>query len=466
VLTLVIIAAGSTAAFSEVSSMDQPSANATTQSEAADTRASDYIDVGDWNPNSLVNVERINLRVWGRTDLSGEYAVGTDSTISIPGLGRIDIGSHTQASLEEMLSRKLTDAARREINVAVDVANFRPFYMMGQIGRPGAVEWRPGLNVIQAISLAGGVVRPETAPSSAAAQALVTQQSKTQLRFALAQLARLQAEKDGKSSVENGQGMATLLEAGSFQTSASLNMFLDRQNAMLLEQRKLMQSQIEALDRDHGAAKAELEAAESQLRTSEKQLEITHSLLRDIEALKAKRLVANARYLTQRSETLTAEARHAEIRSSVEGARVRVSQLAGQITRLQQERQAVLNDRIEELEGNIAQLELTLADAAAQSGPPAPTALTYNIARKGVSGMDTVAATIFTEIMPGDVIIISDESASHRGVASNALPLGPQSADAGSADALSRTRSILEAAATTPPIASETRSSYGSRLAR
>ena len=40
--------------------------------------------------------------------------------------------------------------------MTVDVVSFRPFYVLGEVNKPGEYPYRSGLNVVSAIAVAGG----------------------------------------------------------------------------------------------------------------------------------------------------------------------------------------------------------------------------------------------------------------------------------------------------------------------
>ena len=54
----------------------------------------------------------------------------------------------------ELDSRFIVDPS-----LSVDVLNFRPFFILGQVNRPNSYPYRSGLTVRQAVALAGGFTR-------------------------------------------------------------------------------------------------------------------------------------------------------------------------------------------------------------------------------------------------------------------------------------------------------------------
>jgi protein involved in polysaccharide export with SLBB domain len=399
--------------------------------------AADTTTVSDDPGVDLTGAERVRLRILGMNDSSGEYGI-EQGAISIPGIGRVSIAGRTSKSLEAHLSARMTAMTRREVVVSIEIARYQPFYATGLVARAGALDWRPGLTVIQAVALAGGLLRSggEDAPE----RSVVMHQSRSQLQFALAQYERLKAEKDGKNTVQPSARLLELSATVPQSNRAAVADFLARQNQVLEEQKASLNSQVASLEREQTAAEKEVEAAEVQARVAAQQVVITRQLMDGLNQLKAQGNIANARYLAQQNDVLTAEVRLAESRALVERARARVATIERQMTILRQERRATLNERIEALEREIAQHELILAGSSGMREPESGPAVEFNIARRTSTGMSTNAATLFTEIQPGDVVIVS--SAGVRGAQTASAPPAPgNSATA----ALQRAHSVIDA---------------------
>lgn len=397
----------------------------------------------------MSQVERIRVRVWGNAELSGEYTIDPDFSLSFPRIGRIEIGSMTPADLEQMLAAKLSGLARTDLTVAVEVAKFRPYFIMGQVAEAGAMEWKPGLKVIQAISLARGVLRSSSDGAvSGSVQTVANRQSKTQLTFALAQLSRLKAEREGTDIVATTERISSLIKNAPESNRTALMALVSRQNDMLSEQRNMMETQLIGLRRDREAAQRELESAEKQERVIFGQLELTRSQLADIENLRTKQLVSNSRFFEQKSQLLTGEVRYAEAHSMVERARARLSNVDQQLVMLPQQRRATLSERIDTLEREVAQLELASSGSRLGDDQEDVLKLKYHIARESSTGVQTIPATVFTEIMPGDVVIVSEGQDASGAVVDTEGSAVKGGKDANAAEAAQR---MIEDAAIDPP---------------
>lgn len=394
---------------------------------------------------SLTSGERLNLRVRGYPELSGEYRVNPDQTISIAGLGRVAIDALSPSEFEERLGERLSVTMRRDISVSVEIARFKPFFITGHVSRPGAIEWQPGLTLIQAISLAGGIVRsPTQSEIDTPERRLQIEQARSQLRFALAQLARLKAEKEGKDTVESTRVLDKLLEGAPPESRQAMTAFLSRQNELLAEQREQVRARIARLESEQDAASNELDGARAQEKEIRKQLDISTELTESVERLKEERLVASSRYLAQQRDLIDSKVRFSESRAMVDRARGRVSSIGREIDAIQQERRTLLNDRIEGLEREVAQLDLMLRDSgvSVNSAPEPPPALVYNIARKSSAGVQTISANLFTEIHSSDVVMISSQPRALPGLAAASDGIG-----SASTTALERTQQIMESSA-------------------
>jgi len=58
--------------------------------------------------------------------------------------------------LEQAITTQLKSQYLRNPKVTVDVVSYRPFYVLGEVQKPGEYPFRSGLNVLSAIAIAGG----------------------------------------------------------------------------------------------------------------------------------------------------------------------------------------------------------------------------------------------------------------------------------------------------------------------
>lgn len=111
----------------------------------------------DNNTYRLSSDDEISITVFNEPDMSiKQIKVGTNGTISIPLLGQVTIKGLTVTELEKTLTKKLLDGYLKKPNVTVSISEYRPFYISGEVRRPGSYPYRKDLTIEKAIALAGG----------------------------------------------------------------------------------------------------------------------------------------------------------------------------------------------------------------------------------------------------------------------------------------------------------------------
>lgn len=100
--------------------------------------------------------DKLAVKVFGQDDLSGEFELGADGQLSMPLIGQVDAAGLTIAELRENLVQLLNENYLVDPQVTIEVANYRPFFILGQVRNPGSFPYQSGLNMRQAVALAGG----------------------------------------------------------------------------------------------------------------------------------------------------------------------------------------------------------------------------------------------------------------------------------------------------------------------
>lgn len=112
------------------------------------TRLSDYrLGPGD----------RVLVTVFNEKDLSMEIRLSDAGSFLYPFVGEIVAKGMTIGDLQLMLAGKLSDGYLVEPKVYVSILEYRPFFVNGEVTKPGGYAYQAGLTVRKAISLAGGL---------------------------------------------------------------------------------------------------------------------------------------------------------------------------------------------------------------------------------------------------------------------------------------------------------------------
>jgi polysaccharide export outer membrane protein len=101
--------------------------------------------------------DRVRVIVYGDKELSDVFSIGDDGLISLPLAGEIRANGLTANDLAGAIATQLTKRGMmQDPSVAVEVASYRPVFILGEVARPGQYPYEPDMTVIAAVSLAGG----------------------------------------------------------------------------------------------------------------------------------------------------------------------------------------------------------------------------------------------------------------------------------------------------------------------
>lgn len=100
--------------------------------------------------------DQVRITVFGEPDLTGQFAVDGSGVVAFPLVGEVKAVGGTARDLEKSITAKLRDGYLKNPTVSVEVLSFRPFFILGEVKSPGSYPYKNGLNVMNAVALAGG----------------------------------------------------------------------------------------------------------------------------------------------------------------------------------------------------------------------------------------------------------------------------------------------------------------------
>ena len=101
--------------------------------------------------------DRLRIAVFGDDKMSGEYNVGESGAITVPLAGPVAVAGRTPEDAAKAIASVLVTAGLfRDPKVTVEILTLRPFYILGEVNRPGEYPYRPGLSLFAAVATAGG----------------------------------------------------------------------------------------------------------------------------------------------------------------------------------------------------------------------------------------------------------------------------------------------------------------------
>lgn len=347
--------------------------------------------------------------------LGGDLDVGPDGTLSVPILGSIDVsgmsvdqlGTEIAARLQAKLG--LLDAP----NAAVQILAYPPVYVVGSVSTPGQYAFQPGMSVVQALALAGGERRAETASSLSETiklQADLDSFSSDIVRLT-ARIARL------KTEFARGADLAFPVEINKTDQltaeiiAQELQIFHAHVNEFARQQTGLTQL-AELYNAEIGALQQKAAAVEQQIAQAQKQVDTITALVKAGSATvsrlnDAERALADLRSQTLDNVIATMTARENLNRSQRDLAKLQDEQQSDTASQLQQE-QAALEKLMLNQTSTMRMLRQSVeVDQNMVLARAATTSLVYSIVRQQDGRATILDATEASILKPGDLVRVT-----------------------------------------------------------
>jgi protein involved in polysaccharide export with SLBB domain len=391
-----------------------------------------------------VKVVEFNLDTLTPTEwsiLTGDYTVDGAGNIIIPIVGSIpaaglsvpDLNAAIEARVRKLIGfeepagpEATKDGAEMVLTASIEVVEYRPFFVAGNVKQPGAYPYRPNLTVLQAVSIAGGHPVPaEGGEWSIERDTINAQGTLRNLELDEASLlsrrARLQAELDGSAKIAfpviadaSGRsatepGVLAKIRTNETAIFERRQAEVKRLVAALVEQKTLLENEVQSLQDQVGAQKIQATLIQTELKTI--------SSLVD-------------RGLTTTSRRLNLDRVVAEIESKILQLQTAIIQVRQDINRCERERSALLDKRqsevaadLRDVQGSIDELaqkrattiallaKLQVAGSSMVSTQDSQLRTIYSIVRVGEDGRSTEQVDVpeTASVEPGDTVKVTLE---------------------------------------------------------
>ena len=122
---------------------------------ALNARPATYL-VETKGPYALDTGDMVRVTVYGEAELTKSYKVDDGGAISLPLVGPVPVRGLTTQQAAANVTAALADGYIREPSVAMEIEQYRPFFIQGAIKTAGQFAYVYGMTVRAAISTAGG----------------------------------------------------------------------------------------------------------------------------------------------------------------------------------------------------------------------------------------------------------------------------------------------------------------------
>lgn len=101
----------------------------------------------------------LTITVFNQPQLSGKFSVESDGTMAFPLLGRVTVGGLSIRAVEDEMRRRLAGGYVKDPHVSVAIEQYRSqqVFVMGEVQRPGSLQFTGAMTLIEALARAGSM---------------------------------------------------------------------------------------------------------------------------------------------------------------------------------------------------------------------------------------------------------------------------------------------------------------------
>lgn len=100
--------------------------------------------------------DKLRITVFNEEELSGEFEVDSSGTLSLPLIGTVNVDGLSVQDISSNLVKKYSNGYLKDPKVNLEVLNYRPFFIIGEVNSPGSYPYVSGITLVNAVALAGG----------------------------------------------------------------------------------------------------------------------------------------------------------------------------------------------------------------------------------------------------------------------------------------------------------------------
>ena len=100
--------------------------------------------------------DRVRIIVFGQPTLTGEYTLDGNGVLAFPLIGNVNAQGQTTSQVQQAIASRLDPDFLRNPSVSAEVITRRPFYVIGEVQKPGNYPYVTDMTALQAIAMAGG----------------------------------------------------------------------------------------------------------------------------------------------------------------------------------------------------------------------------------------------------------------------------------------------------------------------
>ncbi len=369
------------------------------------------IRVAEWQPADGT------IRNWDV--INGDYSVGPSGTLSLPFIGQLDVAGKTPGEVGDAIGAGLQSkfALRNLPSASVEVAQFRPVFLTGDVQTPGEYPYAPNMTVLKAVSLAGGLRRSDAGQRfardfiNARGDAAVYDDQRGRL---LARQARLLAEVSGDQQIKKTPEMEKVI---------NIDALLESESALMKSRTERYTLQLKALKDLRELLDSEVESLRKKAESQQRQLQLANEDREKVNRLNEQGLALAQRRISAEERAAEVEATLLDIDTNALRAKQDINKAIQDEINLRNDWEAQRSKELQDTQAELQKLNLQLStsrelmsEALAQSAealrfdPSGKSAsISYVVVREDNGQSKEIKVDETTALQPGDVIKVSSE---------------------------------------------------------
>ncbi|MBB4567190.1 exopolysaccharide production protein ExoF [Rhizobium leucaenae] len=356
-----------------------------------------------------------SVRDWAT--ISGDYTVGPSGAVSIPFIGDMPASGKTTDEIAEAIGIGLQKqfGLRDRPSASVELSQFRPIYLTGEVQNPGQFPFVPNLTVLKAVSLGGGLRRADAGQRfardyiNAKGDAVVLMAERGRL---LMRKARLLAELASKDQIDVPPELQKLPQSADLLAS---------EEALMKTRSQRLKTQLQALADLKVLLQSEVEALAKKTDTLSHQLDLAKADRDKVESLAERGLELASRRISAEQRASDVETNLLDTDTASLNAKQSISKADQDENTLRNDWQNSLAQDLQDTDTQLETLQLKLStsqalmqEAVAQSADASnldPSGqsvnIAYTIVRDDNGQTKEIPAQENTQVLPGDLIKVS-----------------------------------------------------------
>jgi len=364
--------------------------------------------------------DKLKIKVFQYPELSGDYKVRANGTISIAPIGDIPVtGLSTKEIATQISERFVRSGISDKPGTSVEVLETRPVYVLGDVQKPGEYQFRPGMTVLQVVSLAGGWLRfndPALMRLDRDSITISGEMRNLVRRYyeLTARRARLNAELAMRTDIQFTNDL--VLRS---QVDPAVRQLIDEERSLLNIHVDALKTQIDSLEQNRGLYEREIDAIKRQIEANKAQSASVERELVEVRGLVKRGLTTLSRLANLERMQAQLEMNEQGFQTLILRSRQNITQADQRIFDLKSQRNAAVTAEVQKVRMDIDDISVrfdTNRSLLVEAKVTVPALVGVSdgavetkslvVVRMLDGKTQTIDATESTELLPGDVLRI------------------------------------------------------------